>query len=69
MFDENGNFKEIETIKEGNNRFTNVGNILQDYIDEDNEENKKGNNNIADTKAENKNNSNKKKLINLKLFY
>ena len=61
MFDENGNFKEIETIKEGNNRFTNVGNILQDYIDEDNEENKKGNNNIADTKAENKNNSNKKK--------
>lgn len=68
MFDENGNFKEIETIKEGNNRFTNVGNILQDYIDEDNEENKKGNNNIADTKAENKNNSNKKKMNKFKII-
>ena len=68
MFDENGNFKEIETIKEGNNRFTNVGNILQDYIDEDNEENKNENNNITDAKVENKNNSKKKKINKFKII-
>ena len=43
MFDENGNYKEVETIKESDitsNRYTKIGNILQDYIDEDIEEQK-----------------------------
>ena len=45
-----------------------MGNILQDYIDEDNEENKNENNNITDAKVENKNNSKKKKINKFKII-
>ena len=71
MFDENGNYKEIETIKEGdlnNNRFTNIGDILHDYIDEDNEEHKKEKTNMTNTKVDNKNNSKKKKINKFKVI-
>ena len=72
MFDENGNYKEVETIKESDitsNRYTKIGNILQDYIDEDIEEQKmkiqiKKINNLK-TKI----NRIIKKFINIKSFY
>ena len=72
MFDENGNFKEIETIKEGdlnNNRFTNIGDILQDYIEEEDiEEHKKENKNKTNTKEDKKNIEKKKKINKYKII-
>ena len=44
MFDENGNYKDVESNKEGDrntSRFTKIGDILHDYVDEDFEEQKK----------------------------
>lgn len=69
MFDENGNLKEVETFKEGdrNTRFTKIGDILQDYLDEDVEENKKENTNKIN-KRSNNNTIKKKKIIKYKVI-
>jgi len=70
MFDENGNFQEVETIKEddlNNNRFTQVGDILQDYIDED-EDPKNENINQINTKDVNKNIEKEKKIKKYKII-
>ena len=61
MFDANGNFKEVETIRENSlnkNRFTNIGDILQDYVDEENENSTENKN--TDTKPKKPINNNKK---------
>ena len=72
MFDEDGNFKEIGTIKEGDsngNRFTKIGNILEDYMDDNPEESKKDNlsNNNSTTKIK-KNDNIKKKMKKFKII-
>ena len=71
MFDENGNYREVETIKESDitsNRYTKIGNILQDYIDEDIEEQKNENSNKKDKQSENKNKQNNKKIYKYKII-
>ena len=47
MFVDNGSIKEMGTSNQPNNssnRYTKIGNILQDYIDEENDESNKDNN-------------------------
>ena len=66
MFDENGNYKEVGTIKENrtsNNRFTKVGDLLQDYMDE--EEN---NDNKTNAKEEPKKEIKNKKIHKYKII-
>ena len=62
MFADNGSIKEMGTSNQPNNssnRYTKIGNILQDYIDEENDESNKDNNR-DNSEINNKKNSNKK---------
>ena len=62
MFADNGSIKEMGTSNQPNNssnRYTKIGNILQDYIDEENDESNKDNNR-GNSEINNKKNSNKK---------
>jgi small GTP-binding protein len=61
MFVENG----MENKENNNNRFTNIGNILQDYIDEENDESNKNN---SKTSSEIKKNKPNKKITKYKII-
>ena len=70
MFDENGNYKEIGTLRASNNnnsnRYTKIGNILQDYIDEENGE--QNNDNVKINSELNKKNNSNKKITKYKII-
>ena len=71
MFDENGNYKDLESNKEGDrntSRFTKIGDILHDYVDEDFEEQKKDNLNKNNSKDNNTKIVKKKKVNKFKII-